>query len=371
MHPLFLALVAATFLLHWFVVPPRWRLHLILAANLAWAGFCAHWWALLPLALVLLAHRAVHKLVSARAPSVLGLALVGLIGCLGVFKLASVLDLGAAPVMVPVGLSYVIFRLIHVVMDVYYGRLEPMPLPRLLAYALYFPTFVAGPVDRYQRFDINPGRLEPRRLNIGLLRITSGMAKKLLLADQLRRRVYPLVAGLSLARPLPLLGVSYGLLGVLYLDFSAYSDIAVGSALLLGVRVMENFDWPLLKPSLPKFWRAWHISVYSFIRDYFFFPLFATRASEAKMQLGVMLTFVIFMLWHRVSPMFLLLGLYMGAGVAGSTALDQLKRGRPRLRRLFNQRALLPLFVLMTVTYIALGTLILHWDGYLTGGANG
>ena len=222
-------------------------------------------------------------------------------------------------------------------------------------------------MDRFQRFNINEASLDLRHLNFGLLRIGVGVGKKMLLADQLRRRVYPLVAGLSVARPLHLMGVSYGLLGVLYLDFSAYSDIAIGAALLLGIQVMENFDWPLLKPSLPRFWRSWHISVYSFIRDYFFFPLFATRTSELKMQAGLFLTFVVFMLWHRISPIFFLLGLYMGLGVVGSAAFDRVKARRPGLRRFLRRRELQPLLVLLTVSYIALGTLILHWDGYLTG----
>ena len=367
MHPIFLAVAAAAFLLHWFIVPARFRGQLVLLVSLAWAGFCARWLTLVMVLLVVVVQRAAVAM--ARTPGrrdLLALCLSLLVGNLVLFKVLSQLEIFGDAFVLPVGLSYVTFRLIHVVMDTYFGRLEPVGLEQLATYSLFFPTFAAGPVERLNKFSINQGKLDPRHLNFGLLRVASGIAKKVLLADQIRLRVYPLVAGLSLTRPLPLMGVSYGLLGVLYLDFSAYSDIAIGAALLLGIRVMENFDWPLLKPSLPEFWRAWHISVYSFIRDYFFFPLFATRASELKMQAGLCLSFVVFMLWHRISPVFLVLGLYLGLGVVGTAAFQRFKARRPGLRKALRARALRPLFVLLTVSYIALGTLILHWDGYLT-----
>ncbi len=367
MHPLFLAVTAAAALLHWTIIPKSMRLHLVLAMSVAWAAFCTHWLVALLLALVVVTHCCLPGLTGARRRPLLVFVLSLLIGNLMLFKALTQFHLTGEAWLLPVGLSYVTFRLLHVVMDVFFGRLLPMPLTQLAAYSLFFPTFVAGPVDRFQRFKIDQGSLDLRHLNFGLLRIGVGIGKKMLLADQLRRLVYPLVAGLSVVRPLRLMGVSYGLLGVLYLDFSAYSDIAIGAALLLGIQVMENFDWPLLKPSLPRFWRSWHISVYSFIRDYFFFPLFATRTSELKMQAGLCLTFVVFMLWHRISPIFLLLGFYMGLGVVGSAVFDRIKARRPGLRRFMRRRELQPLLVLLTVSYIALGTLILHWDGYLTG----
>jgi len=343
------------------------RRHLVLMLSAAWVLFCCRWIAPLVAAPVCVTHWTLKGLTSRRRRPVLGLILALLMGNLVVFKLLSQFAPAGHSLALPVGLSYVTFRLIHVVLDVYFGRLAPMSLTNLATYSLFFPTFVAGPVERYQRFQVNEGDLDLRHLNFGLLRVGVGIIKKVLLADQLRRLVHPLVAGLSLARPLSIAGVSYGLLGVLYLDFSAYSDIAIGASLLLGIKVMENFDWPLLKPSLPQFWRSWHISVYSFIRDYFFFPLFATRASEVKMQVGLLLTFVVFMLWHRISPVFLGLGFYMGLGVVGSAMFDRVKARRPGLRRFLRRRELQPLLVVLTVSYIALGSLILHWDGYLTG----
>ena len=368
MHSYYLPLLGLAFVLHWFVVPPRFRLQLLAVLGVAWSALCCGPMSILLVGLVVLIHLCCRLMASPRhRPWLLPACLLLLIGNLLLFKSLSNIFPTEQFRFIPVGLSYVTFRLIHVLVDVYFGRLSVVPLTRLTAYTLFFPTFVAGPVDRYQRFEVNEGCLEPGNLNRGLLRLAVGIAKKALAADRLRLLFYPLVQTLSLAAPLRALGISYGLLLVLYLDFSAYSDIAVASGLVLGMKVMENFDYPLLKPSLPQFWRAWHISVYNFIRDYFLFPLFASRASEAKLYLGLVLSFVVFMLWHRISWVFLILGLYLGLPVAATAAFARVKARRPRLRKVLRLRALQPVMVALTVTYIAVGVLILHWDGYLTG----
>lgn len=377
MHPAYLPLLGATFLLYWFVVPPRLRPPLLLVASLVFAGLCTGPLLGLLLGLIVAVHLGLGQAGRIRATAPLPappmtkgrlvLCLTLLIGTLLGFKIAASLRPGHPGLLGPVGLSYVVFRLIHVTLEVYFRRLPAPTLGQLGAYTLFFPSFTAGPVDRLPHYQVSfEPRLDLRHLNIGGFRIGLGLAKKAFLAELLRRFVYPLAAGLCVDRPGELLLVSYGLLLVLYLDFSGYSDIAVGSARVLGMRLLENFDWPLLKPSLPEFWRAWHISVYTFIRDYFFLPLFATRASEWKLRLGLLLSFVVFMLWHRVNLVFLGLGIYLGLGLVLSAWFDRVMARRPWLRRLMRRRELRPVRVLITLTFIALGTAILHADGYLT-----
>ena len=227
----------------------------------------------------------------------------------------------ARAVAVPLGISFFTFEFIHYLTDVYQGRITreqggrtlPARARDFLLFALFFPTLLAGPIKRYQQFVPAP-RLRQDAAAEGLSRIVLGLAKKILVADAL--------AGLSArlavpdqVTPLGLWLGMYGYAGQIYADFSGYSDLAIGTALLLGYRVPENFDWPYLSTSLPEFWRRWHISLSSWIRDYLFIPLGGSRVPRARAVLNLICVMALCGLWHGPAWHFVVWGLWHGAGL--------------------------------------------------------
>ena len=265
----------------------------------------------------------------------------------------------------PLGLSYVVFRMIHYTVERYRGRAPDSGFVDFGSYVLFFPTFLSGPVERFpafhkqteaqKRFDVND-------INYGLFRIVSGLLKKFLAADPLGKLVLPVLKSPLTHGISTTWAALYGLAWQVYMDFSGYTDLALGVSRLFGYKVMENFNLPYFKPNLAEMWRNWHISVYSFIRDYFFFPFFGVRASFLKMQLGVILTFVVFMVWHEGSWRFLALGLYHGLGMVTWNVFQQLKRKNPSLRDLINHKDLKPLHTFFAFSFFGFGFVFFFLD---------
>ena len=168
--------------------------------------------------------------------------------------------------------------------DRYKDRTEEGTVTEYLAFILFFPTMVAGPIKRYQDF-LPKLRSISREWVIdwqrGVTRILAGLVKKFAVADVLTAYTNHLnSADISRAdRPiLPLWIFAYGI--KIYADFSAYSDIAIGSARLFGIRVPENFDWPYLRTNITEFWRHWHMSLTNWLIDYIYIPLGGSRRGE-------------------------------------------------------------------------------------------
>jgi D-alanyl-lipoteichoic acid acyltransferase DltB (MBOAT superfamily) len=175
---------------------------------------------------------------------------------------------------------------------------------------------VAGPIVRARDFLPQlerPPWLDRARLHDGLWRIGIGLAKKTLLADVIGRAlVDPVHANPgAYAAPLHLLAV-YAFSFQIYCDFSGYSDIAIGSARLFGFDLLENFDAPYRARSIREFWRRWHISLSSWVRDYLFHPLGGSRGSELRVARNLMITMVVIGLWHGASTLWLLYGVLQG-----------------------------------------------------------
>ena len=204
-------------------------------------------------------------------------------------------------IIFPIGLSFITFRLIHYHVEVYRGNIPRTSFVDFSLYALFFPTFIAGPVERFPNFHDQTARAAGMTLaefNYGLWRILSGMVKKFIIADALFSVIIPVLnAPLLYSRSAVIVSV-YGAAIWLYMDFGGYTDMAIGISHLFGYRIMENFNRPFLKKNIALYWRNWHISVYSWIRDYFYFPLFVYRGTPFKLYLGIFCTMVVFMLWH-------------------------------------------------------------------------
>jgi len=280
-------------------------------------------------------------------------------------SLASALDLRW------LGFSYLAFRLLHVLRDHQAGKLPAYGLDEFVTYALFFPAYTAGPIDRSQRFhgDLQalcrppePGQWEG--LVQGGWRILLGVFKKFALADSLALiSLSPQNAPQTLSTSWTwVLLYAYALR--LYLDFSGYTDIALGLGRLLGFRLPENFSAPYLKTNLTAFWNSWHITLAQWFRAYFFNPFTRWLRSGGKQlpvwavvlagQLGTM---VLIGLWHGISLNFALWGLWHGAGLFIHNRWSNWLRprlggleGRPRL-----QNALALGGWMLTFHYVVLG----------------
>jgi alginate O-acetyltransferase complex protein AlgI len=216
----------------------------------------------------------------------------------------------------PLGISFFTFEFYHYAWDRRVGRTEQGTLGEYLAFILFFPTMVAGPIKRYLDF-LPKLRAEPgewgREWERGITRILTGLVKKFAVADLLTAWTDHLnVHDIALAdRRVLLLWLSaYGL--KIYADFSAYSDIAIGSALLFGIRVPENFDWPYGRRNIQRFWQCWHISLTRWLTDYVFIPLGGSRVSQPRIYLNLLAVMLISGLWHGAGLNFLVWGLWHG-----------------------------------------------------------
>jgi alginate O-acetyltransferase complex protein AlgI len=266
----------------------------------------------------------------ARRRLLLAASLVANLGVLGFFKYFDFFAAGAAAllrsvglsvsapelgIVLPVGISFYTFQSMSYTIDVYRKRLsaERDPL-RFALYIAFFPQLVAGPIERATNLlpqISTPRPMDLDRLTQGLGLMGLGLLKKVVLADNLAR---PVEAVFSAAEPsggAVLLG-AYAFALQIYLDFSAYSDIARGAARAMGFELMVNFDRPYLAASPREFWRRWHISLSTWLRDYLYIPLGGNRKGELRSRLNLMLTMLLGGLWHGAGLMFVLWGAWHG-----------------------------------------------------------
>lgn len=242
--------------------------------------------------------------------------------------------------LLPVGISFFTFQSMSYTIDIYRGRLDPIgDYPRYLLYVSFFPQLVAGPIVRAR--DLLP-QLAARPPvtdamgGRGLFLIGLGLAKKVIVADFLALNLVDRVfASPGLYSSLELAIGVYGYAVQIYCDFSGYSDIAIGSALLLGFRFPDNFDAPYRATSLQDFWRRWHISLSTWLRDYLYISLGGNRGGAWRTYRNLMLTMVLGGLWHGAGWNFLIWGLLHGAALALQRAWQRQREAagrRPLLR---------------------------------------
>jgi len=269
---------------------------------------------------------------------------VNLNDVLGAFGLGAPLPL--LQVLLPVGISFLVFRMLTYVIDIYRGELAPAPWLDYAVYTAFFPYLLAGPIARAREFlpQLTSPR-DPRAVDAprAFLLILVGLAKKLLIADYLATN---LVNGLF-ASPQQysswetLWGIcAYSV--QIYCDFSAYSDIAIGISLLLGFELPANFDAPYTARALQDFWRRWHITLSSWLRDYLYIPLGGNRKGRGRTYANLVITFLLGGLWHGAAWTFVLWGGMHGVGLAVERARSDMRRrrGLPEPGRTVGARAL-------------------------------
>jgi len=224
---------------------------------------------------------------------------------------------GGRAKFLPLGISFFTFEFIHYAVDRYEGKTEAGSAAEYLSFILYFPTMVAGPIKRYQDFlpkVRNPSKDTLENWRIGCTRILTGLAKKFCVADVMTAFTNHLnKADILTAQRwvLPLWLLAYGM--KIYFDFSGYSDIAIGSARLFGIRVPENFDWPYFQVNIAEFWRHWHISLTRWLIDYVFIPLGGSRVANSRIWANLMVTMLVSGVWHGAGLNFVVWGAWHGA----------------------------------------------------------
>jgi alginate O-acetyltransferase complex protein AlgI len=216
----------------------------------------------------------------------------------------------------PLGISFFTFEFIHYAVDRYKGKAEKGGFWEYFAFILFFPTMVAGPIKRFQDF-IPKLRGETASWasdwERGITRILSGLAKKLGVADVMTAFTGNLHAATIQAAHRPALLLYLFAYGVqIYFDFSGYSDIAIGSARLIGIRVPENFDWPYLQENISKFWQHWHMSLTRWLIDYIYIPLGGSRVALPRIMANLLITFLVSGIWHGAGLNFIAWGLWHG-----------------------------------------------------------
>lgn len=257
----------------------------------------------------------------------LAVTTVIVLGLLGYYKYANFLvanfaaitqlDIAVPNIVLPIGISFYTFQLLSYVVDVY--RRE-VPAQRkywlLLLYASLFHQCIAGPIVRYKDIfeDITDRSVNMQDISDGIMRFSVGFAKKALLANTcavLADTFLPAEqAALHGASSLAILcgGIMYML--QIYLDFSAYSDMAIGMGRMVGFHYRENFNYPYMSTSVTEFWRRWHISLGTFFRDYVYIPLGGNRCSVGRHIFNMFVVWGLTGMWHGASWNYILWGLY-------------------------------------------------------------
>jgi alginate O-acetyltransferase complex protein AlgI len=330
------------YLLPHLLISSRFRLALIIAGSSIFYAYWNPYYLWVPYGLTFVAYGGTLWIESAEAKSRafrLGIVVSFLLLPLFVFKYAnffySLLQqaLGNDPsvkilhLSLPLGISFITFTLIAYAVDVYRRKFPKESTPgRLLASVFFFPHLIAGPIVR-------PSNLIPQLartirvaripFTFGIALFTLGLVKKLVFADPIAQQVDPIYAQLPNVSWSDAWFAFYGFTAQIYFDFSGYTDMALGLARMLGMRLPRNFRQPYLATSLVDFWHRWHITLSTWLRDYLYIPLGGNRGSSFKKYRNLFVTMVLGGLWHGANVTFVIWGVIHGAGLIANHLIRQ------------------------------------------------
>ncbi|HSD23543.1 MAG TPA: MBOAT family protein [Solirubrobacterales bacterium] len=330
---------------------PLWKPFIVVASYVFYAAADPRFCLLLGAITLVsqLAAVAIHRTEDERARKWLCAAGVTFdLGILAVFKyygffvtdVSDVLDaiglgmpLPLATIALPVGVSFFSFQAVTYVVDVKRRQTEPANLLDAAIYLSFFPHLVAGPIVRASEF--LPQLKEPRSPNrvavsAGLTLVALGLIKKVMIADYLAREVVDPVFAVPQAYSAPdAILAAYAYAAQIFCDFSGYTDMAIGLALLLGFVFPQNFNSPYRATGFRDFWRRWHMTLSRFLRDYLYIPLGGNRKGRFRTYFNLMATMTLGGLWHGAAWNFVAWGAYQGTGLSAEHAI------RGRLGRIF------------------------------------
>ena len=381
---IFAIFFAVVFLGHWTLVRVRPELDrgFLLVANLV---FYAYWSVELCGLLILVGLWTWGiGLLAGRGRSRLALwiGVAGALGWLFYFKYTNfflqevVAGLGFGPIplldiVLPIGISFYVFQAISYMVDVHAGEAEVETSPlNVLVYLTFFPHLAAGPIVRAAHF-LPQLAVPPDRCRIPVtmasILILGGLFKKMVIANELATGIVdPVFRDPTAHGAWDIALACYGYTIQIFCDFSAYSDMAIGFAALLGYHFPKNFDQPFRALSLSEFWRRWHISLSTWLRDYLYIrTLGGNRRGEARTRFNLMATMILGGIWHGANWTFLLWGAVHGAALAIERALGG--RAQPRTRGGMVLRWLITFHVVMLAFVLFrapdLGTVAAMWTG--------
>src|SRR3954452_3731398 len=330
--------------------PHRWKPFIIVASYAFYAAADARFCLLLGGVTVVnqLGAVAIHRASDERRKkAILAIAVALDLGALAVFKdysffAQSVADalnsiglgmpLPLLTIALPIGISFFTFQAITYVVDVKRGLVAPAKLIDAAIYLSFFPHLVAGPIVRAREF--LPQLASPRdpdrvAVSSGLALIALGLIKKVMIADFLARAIVDPVFAVPQAYGAPdAIMAAWAYAAQIYCDFSGYTDMAIGLALLMGFIFPQNFNAPYRSTGFRDFWRRWHMTLSRFLRDYLYIPLGGNRGGRLLTYRNLMLTMVLGGLWHGAAWTFVLWGGFHGLGLVTEHAL-----GRRRVER--------------------------------------
>jgi alginate O-acetyltransferase complex protein AlgI len=333
--PTFFLFFVAYFPLH-VLLPPRFRIYLIILGSAVFYSFWHPVYIVMPVALAAIAWAGASWLHSSqrhkrsRLVAVITVILLPLLIVKYSYFVANEviqpfvnlrawLDVEKLRFSLPLGISFITFTLIAYAVEAFRKDTARQSFRIVLGYVLFFPHLIAGPILRPR--ELMPQLAEPRaamgaRFKLGLGIFTLGLVKKLVFADQISSlvdRVYATPGGLSAWEHVLAI---YGFAMQIYCDFSGYTDMAIGIALVLRIRLPGNFRQPYSSGSIIEFWRRWHITLSHWLRDYLYIPLGGNRGNGFMRFRNVIITMVLGGLWHGANWTFVLWGLFHGLAIA-------------------------------------------------------
>lgn len=327
---IFFSIVTATY----FALPHRGRWQLLLIASCYFYMVLVPEYILILFFLIVVDYSAgliLERTSGGTRRFVLILSLVANIGVLGVFKYFNFLNtnlhaafhlfglpygIGNLGLVLPIGLSFHTFQSMSYTIEVYRGRYRAEHHLGIYAlYVLFYPQMVAGPIER-------PGNLlrqfheqqtfDYQRVADGLKLMVWGLFKKVVIADRLALLVNHVYDHPTATSGFPLLLATYAFSFQIYCDFSGYSDIAIGAAKVMGIRLMNNFNRPYYAKSIGEFWRRWHISLSSWFRDYLYIGMGGNRVPQARWYFNLFFVFLVSGLWHGANWTYVIWGALHG-----------------------------------------------------------
>lgn len=234
-------------------------------------------------------------------------------------------------IILPLGVSFYVFQKVSYLVDLKRGQAKTYGLSDFFLFVCFFPQLVAGPLVRHNeviwQFALDPKRPEmAENLARGFVLFTIGLVKKVAIADTLAPVAYASFARAAAGEVLNAADAWLGTLAYtlqIYFDFSGYSDMALGLALMFGLRLPVNFDAPYRAASIREFWRRWHMTLSRFLRDYLYVPLGGNRAGAARQAINVLITMLLAGLWHGAAWTFVVWGGLHGVALAINSAWNR------------------------------------------------
>lgn len=365
----------------YFSVPRSWqRAWLLITSCIFYMAFVPHYILILFLLITLDFYlgQAIARSIGKARKSLLLISVCSNLGLLFIFKyfnffnqnidsLANLLHWNYSPwllaIALPLGLSFHVFQSLSYVIEVYRGKYQPET--NYLTYSLYvmfFPQLVAGPIERPSHLlpQLKPSyNFDAHLARLGLERMLWGFFKKIVIADQIASIINPLFS--NLPQDAPAAWLLLFLFAIqLYCDFSGYSDIALGSAQVLGLKLSENFNRPYAARSIADFWRRWHISLSSWLRDYLYYPLALGwgKVSKLRLYFSLFITFTLIGLWHGANWTFIILGALHGFYLVFALVTDKFRKslvaktGLDKWPKLYHALQVMTVFILVAFSWL-------------------